>query len=127
MARVWLIDNVPCSREKFFVELGMLMPSTVRGERGQLLLPQTLLRQAYQRIYGSTLIPETIVLVPNIKHKAKGTTQKILDALRAGRTICKDDFPESKHFQTLLVRAVKKQNLAVEQVAKGKFRLKGTD
>ena len=104
----------------------MLMPSTVRGDRGQLLLPQTLLRQAYQRIYGSSVIPETIVSVPSIKVKAKGTTGKILDALREGRTICKDDFPESKYFQTLLSRAVKKQEIDVEQVTKGKYRMKGS-
>ena len=122
LARVWLNDNVPCSREKYFVELGLLMPSTVRGDKNKLLLPQSLLRQAYQRIYGSSVIPETIVSVPSIKKK--GTTGKILDALREGRTICKDDFPESKYFQPLLSRVVKNQAIEVEQVAKGKYRIK---
>jgi hypothetical protein len=124
LARAWLNDNAPCSREKYFVELGMLMPSTVRGTKNKLLLPQSLLRRAYYSIYGSLIIPETIVCLPSIEKKAKGTTVKILDALREGRTICKEDFPESKCFQRLISRAVKKQAIQVEQVTKGKYRLK---
>ena len=124
LARVWLNDNVPCRREKYFVELGMLMPSTVRGDKNKLLLPQSLLRRAYYHIYGSSIIPETIVCLPSNQKRGKGTTGKILDALREGRTICKEDFPESKSFERLLSRAVKKQAIQVEQVTTGNYRIK---
>lgn len=124
LARAWLNENVPCSREQYFIELGMLMPSTIRGDKNRLLPTQALLRAAYYRIYGRSDIPQTISCVPSIKREPKGITGKILDALREGRTISKYDFPETKYFQTLLSRAIKRNDIEVEQVAKGKYRLR---
>jgi len=124
LARLWLNDNAPCSREKFFVELGLLMPSTVRGGRNVLLPRQTLVRQAYRMIYKSAKIPHVIEPPPAYKTKGIGISGRIHAALLNGETICKEDFVDTKYFSTLLVRLAKRQGMDVEQVEKGKYRLK---
>ena len=60
LARLWLVDNAPCSRETMFVELSVLMPGTVRKEDNALYGPVELIREAYRRIYGTKSIPENI-------------------------------------------------------------------
>jgi hypothetical protein len=75
-------------------------------------------------IYKSAKIPHVIEPPPAYKTKGIGISGRIHAALLNGETICKEDFVDTKYFSTLLVRLAKRQGMDVEQVEKGKYRLK---
>lgn len=100
LARLWLENNAPCSREKMFVELGMLMPDTIRRNGGSIAGKHTLVKQAYCSIFGTQNIPDEVPRPPT-KKVWKGYTQIILDEARK-KKVRTSDFPDIKNCKSLI-------------------------
>lgn len=111
LARLWLEDNAPCSREKMFVELGMLMPDTIRTSGiSPIASKQSLVKMAYRKIYGTSNVTEVIERPPERKQgkKAqKGYTQIILNEAKK-RSVKPSDFAEMKNRSTFFANLVKR-------------------
>lgn len=82
LARLWFENNTPCSKEKMFVELGLLMPSTVRRGSSPLMTKSRMVVEAYRRLYKTNgEIPDTI---PKYESQGKkGVSPTSRDLLRA--------------------------------------------
>lgn len=119
LAKLWITENSPCSRDKMFTELGMLMPSTVRrGER--LASRSSLVSEAYMMLYKTKQIPEQIE-----KYKVKttlrnGSTDKIRVALSEKETVSLSDLRHLKSHSRLILWLLKKGEC--ERVSVGVYR-----
>ena len=100
LARLWIENNAPCSREKMFIELGMLMPDTIRFHAGGIAAKHALVREAYRRIFGTLTIPDEIQ-APPAKASCKGYTKEILQAAKE-KAVRPGDFPHIKRAATLM-------------------------
>jgi hypothetical protein len=80
LARLWLCDNAPCSREFMFVELGAIMPTTVRI--GPVLATrEKLVAEAHRRIYGTSDIPPEIPKPASTGMRKTGATDTLRSML----------------------------------------------
>jgi hypothetical protein len=109
LARLWLENNTPCDRSKMFIDLGMLMPDTIRRSNDRIVSKGHLVRNAYSRIYGSGEIPEVIGRPPKISCKL-GYTHEILTEAQK-RPVRKSDFPHIKHANSFFSQLRKKGKL----------------
>jgi len=121
LARKWLTKNTPCTREKMFVELGMLMPSHIRGSDNSLMDASMLVRKAYLRFYGTSQIPETISPPPP-KRLKDGHTALLRELLKTQETVRVQDIPHIRHANAHLCRMTRTGECV--RVSKGVYRLK---
>lgn len=107
LARLWLERNTPCSREKMFVELGALMPDTIRRSSDRIHCKFSLVKDAYRRIYGTNVIGETIERPPKKMKVGKGYTARILDAAKHN-PIKRSSFPDIQNASTFISQLYKR-------------------
>jgi len=107
LARLWFEKNTPCSREKMFVELGALMPDTIRRSSDRIHCKFSLVKDAYRRIYGTSVIDETIGIPPQKIKTGKGYTAVILEAAKH-KPVKRSSFPDIKNASTFISQLYKK-------------------
>lgn len=107
LARLWIEDNAPCSREKMFVELGSLMPGHIRASNESLYTSSQLVKQAYKRIFKTNSIPNVIEKPVVTVRFQDGVTHQIREMLRQHEILNYSQIKHLKNAGSLISRLVK--------------------